>query len=90
MPLEDSPLRNAPHTLRDMIGQWEHPYTRDQAVYPAPWTRENKFWPYVSRVDNVHGDRNLVCSCAPLEAYQQEIYGGGLAFDKIKEASGPA
>ncbi len=71
IPLEDSPLRNAPHTLRDMTGEWTHPYTRDQAAYPAPWTRENKFWPSVSRVDNVHGDRNLVCSCLPLEAYQE-------------------
>nr|MDA3950257.1 aminomethyl-transferring glycine dehydrogenase subunit GcvPB [Spirochaeta sp.] len=74
MPLEDSPLRNAPHTLLDMTGEWNHPYTRDQAVYPAPWTRENKFWPAVSRVDNVQGDRNLVCSCAPLESYREEMH----------------
>lgn len=73
IPLEDSPLHNAPHTLLDMTGEWNHPYTRERAAYPAPWSRNNKFWPAVSRVDNVHGDRNLVCSCAPLEAYQQEV-----------------
>jgi glycine dehydrogenase len=73
MPLEDSPLHNAPHTLLDMTGEWNHPYTREQAAYPAPWSRENKFWPAVSRVDNVHGDRNLVCSCEPLESYRESV-----------------
>ncbi len=73
MPLEDSLLRNAPHTLLDMTGDWNHPYSRERAAYPAPWTRENKFWPAVSRVDNVHGDRNLVCNCAPLESYRESV-----------------
>ncbi|MFP4211504.1 MAG: aminomethyl-transferring glycine dehydrogenase [Alkalispirochaeta sp.] len=83
MPLEDSPLRNAPHTLLDMTGEWNHPYTRDQAAYPAPWTRENKFWPAVSRVDNVHGDRHLVCSCAPLESYRE-----AMQFDMVATENG--
>ncbi|TVQ40513.1 MAG: glycine dehydrogenase (aminomethyl-transferring) [Spirochaetaceae bacterium] len=72
IPLENSPLRNAPHTLLDMTGTWDRPYSRETAAFPAPWCRENKFWPAVSRIDNVHGDRHLVCSCAPLEAYRSE------------------
>ena len=71
----DSPLANAPHTLRDLSGDWDRAYSREQAAYPAPWVRENKFWPAVGRVDNVHGDRNLVCSCAPLEAYRETLHG---------------
>ncbi len=70
IPLEESPLRMAPHTLEDVTAhQWDRPYSREVGAYPAPWTRVNKFWPAVGRVDNVQGDRNLVCSCAPLEAY---------------------
>jgi glycine dehydrogenase len=66
----NNPLRNAPHTMRALIsGKWDRPYTREQAAFPAPWTREHKFWPAVGRVDNVHGDRHLVCSCLPPEAY---------------------
>jgi glycine dehydrogenase len=57
-------LKNAPHTAESVIcGQWDRPYTRAQAAFPAPWTRNHKYWPPVSRVDNVYGDRNLVCSC---------------------------
>ncbi len=71
IPLEESPLRLAPHTLEDVTAtEWQRPYTREEGAYPAPWTRTNKFWPAVGRVDNVQGDRNLVCSCAPLEAYR--------------------
>ncbi|MFW5807395.1 MAG: aminomethyl-transferring glycine dehydrogenase, partial [Spirochaetota bacterium] len=71
MPLEESPLRMAPHTLEDVTAtQWERPYTREEGAYPDLWTRANKFWPSVGRVDNGEGDRNLVCSCAPLEAYR--------------------
>ena len=70
MDAQDNPLRNAPHTARSVtVEEWEHPYTREQAAFPAPWTREQKFWPTVRRVDNAHGDRNLVCACPPLEAY---------------------
>ncbi len=63
-------LKNAPHTA-DMVTteKWEHPYSREQAVFPAPWLLEHKFWPFVSRIDNVYGDRNLVCSCAGMAAY---------------------
>jgi glycine dehydrogenase len=58
-------LKNAPYTADMMAAEdWDHPYTREQACYPAPWLREHKFWPVVGRIDNVHGDRNLVCSCA--------------------------
>ncbi len=71
MPKDDNLLVNAPHTLLDLTDEWHHPYSRERAAYPAPWTRENKFWPAVSRVDNVHGDRNLVCSCEPLESYRE-------------------
>lgn len=71
--IEDSPLRNAPHTMDDIISEtWDRPYSRDLGAYPAPWTRANKFWPSCGRVDNVHGDRNLVCTCPPLSAYEDE------------------
>jgi glycine dehydrogenase len=63
-------LKNAPHTA-DMLAAeaWNRPYTREQACFPAPWLKQHKFWPYVGRIDNVFGDRNLVCSCAGMEAY---------------------
>jgi len=51
---------------------WDRPYTREKAAYPAAWLRQHKFWPFVRRVNDAHGDRNLVCSCAPLEAYMDE------------------
>jgi glycine dehydrogenase len=67
----DNPLKRAPHTLADMTdADWTRPYTRETAAFPAPWVREHKYWPAVNRVDNVHGDRNLVCSCPPLDEYQ--------------------
>ncbi|MBI4618079.1 MAG: aminomethyl-transferring glycine dehydrogenase [Planctomycetes bacterium] len=61
---EDNPLKNAPHTA-DMVSssEWTHPYTRERAAYPALWTREHKYWPPVRRIDNVHGDRNPICTC---------------------------
>jgi glycine dehydrogenase len=66
----DNLLKNAPHTA-DMIAAatWSHPYSREQAAFPAFWLREHKFWPAVGRVDNVYGDRNLVCSCVGMDAY---------------------
>ncbi|MEW6494625.1 MAG: aminomethyl-transferring glycine dehydrogenase [Cyanobacteriota bacterium] len=68
----DNVLKNAPHTAESLMSsQWNHPYTREQAAYPAPWTREHKFWPTVGRIDNAFGDRNLVCSCVGMEAYTQ-------------------
>ena len=50
---------------------WKHPYAREQAAFPAPWTREHKFWPSVGRIDNGYGDRNLVCACPPVEAFAE-------------------
>jgi glycine dehydrogenase len=71
--IEDSPLRNAPHTMEDiMSSSWNRPYSRETGAYPAPWVRANKFWPTCGRVDNVYGDRNLVCTCPPIEAYMDE------------------
>ena len=68
---EDNVLTNAPHTARMLTqDEWSHGYSREQAAYPTAWTRANKFWPYVRRVDNAQGDRNLVCACPPMEAYQ--------------------
>lgn len=68
----DNPLRNAPHTMRE-IGRddWSHPYTREQAAWPTPWLRDAKFWPTVGRIDNTYGDRNLVCSCSPISDYDE-------------------
>ena len=67
---DDNPLVNAPHTAADVTGEWAHPYSREEAVFPLPFVRENKFWPSVNRVDDVYGDRNLVCTCPPTEAYE--------------------
>jgi glycine dehydrogenase len=70
---KDNPLKNAPHTAASVTGdEWTHAYPRSLAAYPAPWTREYKFWPSVGRIDNVYGDRNLVCSCPPMEDYAGE------------------
>lgn len=67
---EDNPLKNSPHTADMVISDsWNHSYPRERAAYPLPWLRTRKFWPSVGRVDNVYGDRNLVCSCIPMEDY---------------------
>ncbi len=67
---DNNVLKNAPHTAEALLAQdWSCPYPREQAAYPAPWTREHKFWPTVGRIDNAFGDRNLVCSCVGMEAY---------------------
>jgi glycine dehydrogenase len=64
-------LRNAPHTMRAVVSDsWDRPYTRERAAFPMPWVRERKFWPHVARVESAYGDRNLVCSCLPMEAYE--------------------
>jgi glycine dehydrogenase len=69
---QDNPLKNAPHTAREVMADtWTHTYTRERAAYPLPYVAAAKYWPPVKRVDNVYGDRNLVCTCAPLEAYAQ-------------------
>ena len=63
-------LKNAPHTATQVTrDNWDRPYSREKAVFPAPWTRESKFWPAVARIDNVYGDRNLVCACPPMSEY---------------------
>jgi glycine dehydrogenase len=70
MDKSNNPLRNAPHTARAVTADaWDRPYSREQAAFPAPWSREHKFWPAVGRVDNVYGDRHVVCTCLPVEAY---------------------
>ncbi len=67
----DNPLKNAPHTAETLLADdWSHAYTRTQAAYPAPWLKEHKFWTSVGRIDNAFGDRNFVCSCLPIEAYE--------------------
>jgi glycine dehydrogenase len=66
---ENNPLKRAPHTAAVLAGDWERPYSRELAAFPLPWVKERKFWPYVSRIDNVYGDRNLVCACLPVAAY---------------------
>jgi glycine dehydrogenase len=65
---QNNVLKNAPHTAQEVIAdKWDRPYSREQAAYPAPWTREYKFWPTVSRIDSVYGDRNLFCTCPPMD-----------------------
>jgi len=66
----NNPLKNAPHTAAAVTAtEWNRPYSREQAAFPAPWLRVHKYWPPVARVDNAYGDRNLVCACPPIEAY---------------------
>jgi glycine dehydrogenase len=63
---KDNPLKNAPHTAAAVTAQaWDHSYSRERAAFPAPWTREHKYWPPVARVDSVYGDRHLVCCWIP-------------------------
>jgi glycine dehydrogenase len=68
-PADDNPLHNAPHTAKSIAGEWNHPYSRELAVYPVAGQHRNKYWPIVRRIDSVYGDRNLVCSCPPPEAF---------------------
>ncbi len=68
-PLDTSPLRMAPHTAEDLIGDWDRPYPRDLGAYPSVSARVDKYFPPVSRIDAASGDRNLVCTCEPLEVY---------------------
>ncbi len=70
MDKQNNVIKNAPHTAEAIISdKWDRPYPREQAAYPAPWLRQYKFWPAVGRIDNVYGDRNLICSCVGMEAY---------------------
>ena len=69
---KDNVLKNAPHTLQVIcVDEWSRPYTRQQAAFPLAYVKENKFWPSVSRVNNTHGDRNLICTCEPVESYME-------------------
>jgi glycine dehydrogenase len=73
LPRDDNPLKHAPHTAEVVASTgWSRPYPREQAAFPAPWTRARKFWPAVGRINNAQGDRHLVCTCPPVEAYAAE------------------
>jgi glycine dehydrogenase len=70
---EDNVLRNAPHTVKAVTtDEWNHPYGRTRAGFPLDWIVENKFWPSVGRIDDGYGDRNLVCTCDPIDSYRME------------------
>jgi glycine dehydrogenase len=69
---QDNVLKNCPHTAKSVIADnWSHSYSREKAVYPLHWVRDNKFWPSVGRIDNVRGDKNLICACPPIESYAE-------------------
>jgi len=71
-PKDDNPLKHAPHTADDVVASgWQRPYSREQAAFPVPALVRQKYWPPVGRVDNVHGDRNLFCSCVPVSAWAE-------------------
>jgi glycine dehydrogenase len=66
----DNVLKNAPHTAAQAAqNEWVHEYSREKAAFPAPWTRERKYWPPVARINEVQGDRNLICACPPIDSY---------------------
>ncbi|MBY0469834.1 aminomethyl-transferring glycine dehydrogenase [bacterium] len=68
---QNNVLKNAPHTSAQVVSdKWDRPYSREKAAFPASWTKEHKFWPSVSRIDSVYGDRNVMCACPPMDAYQ--------------------
>lgn len=71
MDRNDNPLKNAPHTVEDLVGEWNRPYSREQACFPPGAFRVDKYWSPVNRVDNVYGDRNLVCTCPPMSEYAE-------------------
>jgi glycine dehydrogenase len=70
---DDNALKHAPHTMRAVISDgWDHAYSREQAAFPTAFTRERKFWPSVGRIESAYGDRHLVCSCLPTDAYAED------------------
>lgn len=71
-PADNNPLVNAPHTVADLVGDWNHPYSREQAVYPDPRLKQTKYFTPVNRIDNVYGDRHLVCTCPPMSAWIED------------------
>ena len=86
---EDNPLRNAPHTLSMLAGKWERPYTREEAVYPAPSTTGRMYLSPVRRIDQAYGDRNLVCSCPPPEAFADADVDGHTAHGGRGKVAAP-
>ena len=70
VPQENNVLVNSPHTIQDICDDWDRPYSKNKAVFPKKWIKENKFWPYVSRIDNAYGDRNFFCVCPDIESYK--------------------
>jgi len=73
---QDNVLKNSPHPIgRVTASTWTHPYTRERAAFPAPWTLEFKVWPAVARIESAYGDRNLICSCPPADAYAEAVVG---------------
>jgi len=72
---DNNPLKNAPHTVEDLVGEWDRPYTREQACFPPGSFRIDKYWPPVNRIDNVHGDRNLICTCPPMSSFEEDSKG---------------
>ena len=77
LPPADNPLVHAPHTAADLVDEWQRGYSREQAVFPLPGVRRAKYWPPVGRVDNAYGDRNLVCTCPPVDAFASDDARGG-------------
>jgi glycine dehydrogenase len=71
-PQDNNPLKHAPHSQADILGDWDRPYSRETALFPLPWVAANKFWPSVNRIDDVYGDRNLFCACVPMEDYAHD------------------
>ena len=68
-PKDNNPLCNAPHTMRDLVGEWDRPYSREQGCFPPGAFKVDKYWSPVNRVDNAYGDRNLICACPPMDEY---------------------
>jgi len=87
----NNPLKNAPHTVEDLVGEWDRPYSREQACFPPGSFRVDKYWSSVNRIDNVFGDRNLICTCPPMEAYAEAAEGIRFVTFALKgpERSGP-
>ena len=70
---QNNPLKNAPHTAEySLSSSWDHPYSRNDACFPGTWQHDYKYWPSVSRIDNAFGDRNLICSCPPIDQYRDQ------------------
>src|SRR5690606_13709294 len=81
---ENNVLKNAPHTATVVMDDdWNRPYSRAKAAFPLPFVRDNKFWPSVSRIDNAYGDRNLFCSCLPVESFNESVPAEVVAMHKL-------